>query len=76
MEEHEYGFKHLSHDKKWYIYPNCKENLLKAINDGYKLEYDTNEISGRHKIWVPCDSKITEITQHFTCYRMIPKEDD
>ena len=71
MESHEYGFKHLSHDKKWYIYPNNKENLLKAINDGYKLEYDTNEISGRHKIWIPYSG---EINEHYTCYRMIPKD--
>lgn len=75
MEKHEYGFKHLSHDKKWYIYPNNKENLLKAINDGYKLEYDTNEISGRHKIWIPYDGEVNNITDHFTCYRIIPKED-
>ena len=71
MESHEYGFKHLSHDKKWYIYPNNKENLLKAINDGYKLEYDTNEISGHQRIWAPYSG---EINEHYTRYRMIPKD--
>ena len=40
MESHEYGFKIISrHDGKFYIYPNCKENLLKAIEDDYQLEY-------------------------------------
>lgn len=75
MKENEYGFKHLSHNKKWYIYPNCKENLLKAIEDGYQLEYDTNDVIDCHKIWVPYDGEI-EIIQHFTCYRMIPKEEN
>lgn len=72
MEEHEYGFKHLSHDKKFYIYPNSEENLLRAVKDGYKLEYDTNKINGRHRIWISYNG---EINNHFTCYRMIPKVD-
>ena len=76
MEKHKYGFKQFSiEDKKYYIYPNCKENLLKAIKDGYKLEYDTNEISdfGHHKLWIPYDG---EIKEHFVCYRLIPKEEE
>ena len=78
MESHEYGFKIISrHNGKFYIYPNCKESLLTAINAGYKLEYDTNEISdyGHHKIWIPYDDEVSEISDHFTCYRIIPKED-
>ena len=49
MESHEYGFKIISrHDGKFYIYPNCKENLLKAIEDDYQLEYDTkDELEGK-----------------------------
>ena len=78
MEEHEYGFKQWSQEElKFYIYPNCKESLLKAINDGYELEYDTNEIAsyGHHKIWIPYDAKNIGTNDHFTCYRIIPKED-
>lgn len=70
MEEHKFGLKILSLDK-WYIYPNCKENLLKAISEGYDVEYDTNEISkeGHHKIWIPYYG---EIVEHFSVYRLVP----
>ncbi len=74
MEEHEYGFKHLSHDRKWYIYPTCKEKLLQAVKDGYKLEFDTEEIKARHKIWVPYDETKHNLDGHFTLYRIVPKE--
>ena len=76
MEKHEFGFKQKSlEDKKYYIYPNCKESLLAAIKDGYKLEYDTMEVAeyGHHRIWIPYDG---EVNEHYTCYRMIPKEDE
>ena len=72
MESHEYGFKIISrYNGKFYIYPNCKENLLKAIEDDYQLEYDTKEISGHQRIWVPYSG---EINEHYTRYRMIPKD--
>ena len=72
MEKHEFGFKHWSvEDKRFYIYPNCKENLLKAIEDDYQLEYDTKEISGHQRIWAPYSG---EINEHYTRYRMIPKD--
>lgn len=76
MEKHKYGFKQFSIvDKKYYIYPNCKESLLNAIKDGYELEYDTDEITGygHHKIWIPYKGIIIE---HYTMYRIIPKEED
>ena len=48
-----------------------KKNLLKAIEDGYQLEYDTKEISGHQRIWGPYSG---EINEHYTRYRMIPKD--
>ena len=75
MKKHEFGFKHWSvEDKRFYIYANCKESLLKAIADGYTVEQDTDEISsyGHHKIWIPNDGKVIE---HYTLYRIIPKEE-
>ena len=73
MHKHEYGMIQKSHDGNSYIYPNCKENLLKAVADGYQLEFDTGELDGRHRIWIPYDETKHNLDGHFTLYRCIPK---
>ena len=73
MHKHEYGMIQKSHDGNSYIYPNCKENLLKAVADGYQLEVSTEELDGRHRIWIPYDETKHNLDGHFTLYRCIPK---
>ena len=51
------------------------KKLNQLIKDGYKLEYDTMEVAnnGHHRIWIPYSG---EVDEHYTCYRMIPKEEE